>query len=220
MLLQSESLSKIAGIEHGFGTMDEPLPPSFKARWEVSRPYWKQVHGIGIAEVSLTKQECGEVDSLISARAATPIGIITADCVPILMASKDASWVAAIHAGWRGTLAQILRETWKHLKAKGQKPSNWVAAIGPSIHSCCYEVSEDLANQFTTQFSYLGKETVVPTYRKLDLQRINEGELKEIGVETVEILPFCTFCSTHPKFNSFRRDAGKGRQYSVIQRRS
>ena len=211
MYLKSKLLESISAVSHGFGTRDEPIPVEFQELWSLQRPHWKQIHGIGLAEVVTSAQECGEVDALFTSTR-FPIAVVTGDCVPILMAHSSGNAVAAIHAGWRGTKAHILSHVWDRLKQEGQKPSDWVAAIGPAIGPCCYEVSEELSNDFLREFgSY-----AVPQKRILDLPEINAQELKGIGLSKVDIVRFCTRCSTNPYFHSYRRDGGGVRQWSMI----
>jgi hypothetical protein len=92
-------LSSISGITHGFGSKDEPIPAHLADVWQHARPSWKQVHGNAIADVTPQQLICGEVDGLITRTRGQPIGVITADCTPILLAKRDGSAVAALHAG-------------------------------------------------------------------------------------------------------------------------
>ncbi len=223
MHLKSKLLTSIPGIEHGFGSRNEPMPRPFENRWEELKPRWKQNHGTSCIEVKAPSQECGEVDALYSRQASLPIAVVTADCVPVLMARKDGAAVAAIHAGWRGTEAQILRQLWTQLESQGESPSEWVAAIGPAVGPCCYEVSEELAEKFTTKFANLGHGLAVPQERHLDLPAINKAELELIGLAQVDLLRACTMCSQEPdlgnfKFFSYRREGKGTRQWSVISR--
>jgi YfiH family protein len=218
MYLKSELLESIPGVIHGFGSLDEPIPSVFSAHWDPMKPQWKQVHGVSIACVTESTQSCGEVDSLYTEVPKLPIAVVTADCVPVLLAHQSGQWVAAVHAGWRGTRAHILQELWKKLESIGHKPSEWVAAIGPCIGPCCYQVSEELAHDFEKEFASLGKNVAVPRSRILDLPAINAGELKQIGIQKVDVLGVCTLCSTQPRFHSFRREGGGTRQYSMIMK--
>ena len=215
MILESELLKKITGITHGFGTRSEPIPKVFLAQWDTQRPTWQQVHGVNAVEVAEPKQSCGEADALYSRQPGIPIAIMTADCVPILLARASGGAVAAVHAGWRGTEARILTFLWDQLRAQGEKPADWVAAIGPAIGPCCYEVSEDLARSFSEKF---GKHPgAVPSPRHLDLPAINAAELRSLGMKDVEILRHCTRCSgsdADPTFFSYRREGKGTRQWS------
>lgn len=219
--LQSPMLSGIPGILHGFGTRANPVPAPLLEHWSRARPAWKQVHGTGSAEVRAPGERCGEVDALFSFKPLAPVGVVTADCVPVLLARRDGAAVAAIHAGWRGTRARILPALFRRLASEhGEEASHWVAAIGPSIGPCCYEVSEELAEEFASEFRSLGAGLAVPRQRYLDLPAINEAELRRLGIGEVQVLRACTRCgltaSGEPRFHSYRREGGGTRQYSII----
>jgi YfiH family protein len=218
MQIKSRLLEKVPGVLHGFGTALEPIPILLRETWESKRPKHKQVHRCDFMQVEFEGQECGEVDSLFTFQQQVPVGVMTADCVPVLMSHKRGTAVAAIHAGWRGTRAHILAELWKELQSRGENPQNWVAAVGPAIGPCCYEVSEELAKDFFSEFKDLDKlgTLAVPNPRRLDLQAINAAELKKLGIGEVEILRNCTQCSMDPLFHSFRREGGRARQWAII----
>ncbi len=217
MKILSPLLSSIEGIEHQFGTCAEPRPAFFNEVPPQRRPRWKQVHGSSFAIVTHEGQGCGEVDALLTRAPGLPIAIITADCVPILLAKKDGSAIAAVHAGWRGTFNRILENVWQHLSTEDELATNWVAAIGPAIGPCCYEVSPDLFSDFQTQFG--AQASLRP--RHLDLPLINELELRRFGFTDVERLAFCTHCRLaadgSPLFHSHRRNRDPGRQLSAIR---
>jgi YfiH family protein len=216
--LRSKILDQIPGIVHGFGTLAEPIPAPFLPLWESHCPIHKQVHKTGIGEIESSHQQAGEVDALFSRSANIPIGVMTADCVPILLAHESGKAVAAVHAGWRGTFARILHVLWSKLKEQGESPQEWVAVIGPSIGPCCYEVSPELAENFIRQFHEIPAETVNPKPRILDLPDIQAAELQNLGVRKIEILRHCTRCSIQPLFHSYRREGGGTRQWSMIMR--
>ncbi len=218
--MKSSLLSRIPGIDHGFGDARTPVASPLEVRFEERSPVWKQVHGIAIADVNHATQTCGEVDGLFSFERDVVVSVRTADCVPILLARKDGGAVAAVHAGWRGTHARILTALWEKLKARGEKPSDWVAAIGPAIGPCCYEVSPELAEDFEKEH---GGKLAVPSPRMLDLPAVNAAELRDIGMraEDVEILRACTRCTQDAEghvFHSYRREGKGTRQYSAICR--
>ena len=218
MFSESGLLMSVPGVSHGFGSRSEPVPGIFLAQWE-RRPVWQQIHTTNAVEVSTPKQSCGETDALFSRKPGIPISVVTADCVPILMARKSGGAVAAIHAGWRGTEARILRALWEKLGAQGEKPQDWVAAIGPAIGPCCYEVSEELAQNFAEKFAVHGAGLAVPSHRHLDLPAINAAELKSIGLKDVELLNQCTRCTGTPEspdYFSYRREGKGTRQWSVV----
>lgn len=221
MFLQSNLLSQIPGLIHGFGTRDEPIPSPLLNLWNKAAPIWKQVHGTQFARIESPNQQCGQVDALYTFKPGIPIAVVTADCVPILLARKSGEAVAAVHAGWRGTRARILEALWRELSRLGEKPCDWVAAIGPAIGPCCYEVSPDLAEDFALEF---GAEAV-PTIRHLDLPAINAAQLRKLGISEVEIIRSCTRCTLAPAQRSnppaylhysYRREGGGIRQWSTI----
>jgi YfiH family protein len=216
--IQSRLLVGVSGVEHGFGTRAEPLAPTLSDI--VSKTQWKQVHGVAIAQLSGPQQSCGEVDGFWTQLPQTPSAIVTADCVPILLTRRDGNAVAALHAGWRGTLAQIVQNLFEsQLLKAGEKPWQWVAAIGPCARECCYEVSPELAKAFKNKFG----SQVIRKQRHLDLVRSNLVQLQTLGIEEVDTqTAHCTLCSRDDAgqfaFHSYRRDGSGGRQYSWIQR--
>jgi YfiH family protein len=208
MIFTSNLLKNIPTIRHGFGTRSENFPDFFKPAWEASHPRWKQIHGTQACEVQSAHQDCGEVDALYTFKEKLPLAVVSADCVPILLAEKSGRGVAAIHSGWRGTRAGIVTALGNTLVSRGAKLENWVAAIGPAIGECCYEVSEELAREF-------GSST-----RMLNLTALVSSQLKAIGLEKIETVGGCTRCSEQKGeflFESYRRDGGGTREYSVIE---
>lgn len=215
----SPLLLQIPGLRHGFGTIQEPIPQSLEPEWSQFHPSWKQVHGTHWVVVQSSRQSCGETDALLSFQTGIPAAIVTADCVPILLARKSGGAVAAIHAGWRGTYAGILDRVLDFLRLRGETLSDWYAAIGPAIGPCCYEVSEELAEDFLKKYSWLEKKKLSPTFRHLDLPTIHEENLKKLGVSQIDVLRHCTQCAggpESPNFHSFRREKNSNRQYSGL----
>ncbi len=217
---QSPLLASVPGIEHGFGGLAGPVPTRLLDAWNRAKPQWKQTHGVAMAEATAPGASCGEVDALWTRRPGGWVGVVTADCVPILMAARDGSAVSAIHAGWRGTFDRIVAAAWTELRAAGQDPRNWVAALGPCIQPCCFEVGEDLQESFISRFG--ASRQLNPRHRHLDLAWLNRELLLAEGVAEVEILRQCTRCAQdangEPLFHSYRREGGGTRQLSVIGR--
>ncbi len=221
MYFESQLLKSVPGITHGFGSKFDPVPTSVLKSWVDARPTWNQVAGIEIATIIRKGQICGDVDGFFTTTK-NPIGVKAADCVPILLAKKDGSKVAALHAGWRGTKLKFVDKFSHFLEAQAEKMSDWVAAIGPAVGGCCYEVSEDLVNDFVATFPEMDADMISPTYRKLDLQAVNACELTRLGIGALDIIAECTYCSMDkvkgPMFHSFRREGAGTRQWSVIGR--
>jgi YfiH family protein len=178
-----------------------------------------QVHGDSIEEASQqrTRIEMGacRADAIVSREHGIAVGVRTADCVPILLADRDSGAVAAVHAGWRGTVLQIAKKAVQQL---GDKPSSMIAVIGPCIGRCCFEVGSEVTAAFANGFGEgpwrgdvlsSGKESI-------DLVAANAAQLEQAGVSAVEILRHCTYCDRE-QFFSFRRDGERsGRQLSLI----
>jgi YfiH family protein len=219
MHVTSELLSKVPGLLHGFGTLEENVAKPLIQIWESKSPVWNQSHGVRSVELVRPKQECGDCDALFTFQKGLPVAVRTADCVPILLARRAGGAVAAVHAGWRGTRGRIVQELLRTLALRGERPEDWVAAVGPAIGPCCYEVSQELARDFARAFPRYGLETSRPSDRYLDLPAINEGQLREAGIGDVQLLRACTRCAglpASPLFHSFRRE-GKGyRQFSTM----
>jgi YfiH family protein len=174
----------------------------------------RQVHGASVLRRAAPTPPCEEADGVVSTTDGLAACVAVADCVPILLARPDGSAVAALHAGWRGTLARIAAEGVRVLDAvAGGEPP--LAVIGPSIGPCCYEVSEELATRFAEAFGA----RVVQRHAggtHLDLWAANERALRDAGVVRVAQLRRCTACEPR-LFYSHRRDGGQtGRMVGFI----
>ncbi len=173
----------------------------------------KQVHGARVMVEPAPDAPREEADAVVSRTPGLAACVSVADCVPLLIADPSSGAVAAVHAGWRGTLARIAAEAVAALsRGSGTDPAGLLAAVGPSIGRCCYEVSPELADRFREAF---GAEVVSSHERPhLDLWQANVQALGAAGLrpENIEVLGFCTSCEPG-RFFSHRRDAGRtGRQ--------
>jgi YfiH family protein len=174
----------------------------------------RQVHGAMVVTGAAPTAPCQEADGVVSTTVGVAACVAVADCVPILLARPDGSAVAAVHAGWRGTLARIAAEGVRALAAGGGGEAP-LAVIGPSIGPCCYQVSDELAAQFAASF---GPRVVQRGERgvHLDLWVANEHALRDAGVVRVASLRRCTACELR-LFFSHRRDGGRtGRMAAFI----
>src|SRR5215470_13325090 len=174
------------------------------------------------------------------------LGVQTADCVPVLLVDPKKRAVAAIHAGWRGTLARITQKAVGRMALEfGSKPAHLLAAIGPSIGPCCYEVAADFVTKFTAQFAdaadYFdeprsGEEPnplqwlnmkppghqPAPKNVRLDLRKANRSQLLAAGLhaQNIFISDLCTACHTDLLFSHRREGALSGRLLATIGIRS
>lgn len=178
----------------------------------------RQVHG---ARAVLAGDRPGdepveEADAVISTAPGVAACVSVADCVPVLLADPETGAVAAVHAGWRGTVLRAAAEGVRTLGvAAGAPPARLLAAVGPSIGPCCYEVSQELADRFRADIGPVVRDGAAP---RLDLWECNRRILLEAGLlpARIEVMGRCTACE-RDLFFSHRRDAGRtGRQVAFI----
>jgi YfiH family protein len=182
----------------------------------------RQVHGAEIVEVKDRKlKEAGEADGMVTDETEIFLAVLTADCVPLLFAATEQNLAAAVHAGWRGTLAGIAEKMVRLFEQRyGVAAADLEVALGPSIGSCCYEVKDDVAGPLMKRWGRLTTPSIVTKGGKsfVNLRRLNRDILRASGVpgkQLHEVGP-CTSCAAE-KFFSYRRERGEtGRQMSFI----
>ncbi|MDE5843330.1 MAG: peptidoglycan editing factor PgeF [Muribaculaceae bacterium] len=173
-----------------------------------------QTHSDHVEIIEENINEYPATDALISFIPGKTIGVITADCVPILIYSPDVRGVAAIHAGWKGTLSGIIDRTIEKLQSHGADPANMKVWFGPSICQECYEVDSELAEKFSNagfeRNIQINKDSNKP---HIDLQGVNVTRLLRKGVypENINLCNLCTKTFKSPDseiehYPSYRRD--------------
>ena len=166
-----------------------------------------------------------EADGLITAAPGFLLGIQTADCVPVLVADTRRRVVAAFHAGWRGTAARIVEQGIAQMVSGfSSDAKDLIAAIGPSIGTCCYTVGEEVHSTFTANFAYgealFQRDSEAGLH--LDLWEANRRQLLDAGVSaaSISVLGECTGCTGLPgprRYFSHRCEHGfTGRMMNVI----
>jgi purine-nucleoside/S-methyl-5'-thioadenosine phosphorylase / adenosine deaminase len=194
-----------------------------------------QVHGTDVravanaADAKPAENSLGDTvycDAIVSNATEVLAGVKTADCVPILIGDPRTGAFAAIHAGWRGTLAGIAGSALRRLQNEyDTDPANLRVAIGPAAAVCCYEVGTDVIDAFKAKYPD-SDSLLAPTrsgHARIDLIAANRNQLLQAGVvsERIHTSPLCTMCRTD-LFFSYRREKnlhGKvGRLMSVIGR--
>jgi len=195
------------------------LPP------DLVRP--KQVHGSAVVVVGENDQEkasstiCGEADIIVSQQPDTAVAVQTADCVPILLFDPRTGAAGAAHSGWKGTAADVAgKAVAAMVRSFNSRPADLIAAIGPSIGPCCYQVGEDLLQVFGAAgrrwFFRFGPEL------RLNLWAANRDQLAEAGLDpaNIHVAELCT--AMEPAlFHSYRRDReAAGRLASAIRTRT
>lgn len=188
--LRSRMLEQIAGLRHGFGTRVGPLTQDGMASL-------RQIHSAVVLVADRAEGCVGEGDALLTGQAGWTLSVRTADCFPVLLADPVRRAVAAVHAGWRGVASEIVAGTLARMRDEfGTQTQDVLAAIGPGIGACCYEVGEDVARRF-------GKNCA----GRLDLAAGITAQLVRSGVPPTHIdcIQGCTFCDA-ARFHSWRRD--------------
>ncbi|MCM1153694.1 MAG: polyphenol oxidase family protein [Muribaculum sp.] len=162
-----------------------------------------QTHSCNVAIIpkSGNMPSLNDSDAIICLQPLTTIGVRTADCVPIVIYAPDLRAVAAVHAGWRGSLGGIVDNVMSHLCRMGADPASLRAAFGPSICGNCYEISPELADDFIKS----GFGNCFAAHRHLDLEAVNCVRLMRAGVLSENIVrnTVCTF--QVPSLPSWRR---------------
>jgi polyphenol oxidase len=194
---RSDLLDRLPWVDHGFGSRESE-------HWPGKYTQVKQIHS-NIVVVAGDAIETG--DALITRQPGRYLGVRTADCVPLLIADRQKRAVAAVHAGWRGTVANIARAVVQRFKSEfDSEPEDLVAAVGPSIARCCFEVGPEVAAQFGDSTNHI------------DLVEVNCRQLVEAGVDagSIDVSGLCTVC-TPGEFHSWRRDrVAAGRMVAAI----
>jgi len=273
-LLLASNLSQILWLAHGFSTRQGGVSRTYgkgdlnlgytrddsRAHVDKNRAIFlkslncakmplitlRQVHSDVIWRVDGPHDEPLAGDGLITATPGLLLAIQTADCLPIILVDRKRRAVGVFHAGWRGTVKRIVEKGVGFMQLHfGSRPSDMIAAIGPGIHGCCYEIGEEVRTKFESQFGYaaeLFRESansdsvrekypmlfltarapghsygLLPKKIFLDLVEANRRQLIAAGVraKNIESSPLCTNC--HPELLfSFRAEKGKtGRMMAV-----
>ncbi|MGQ0794166.1 MAG: peptidoglycan editing factor PgeF [Deltaproteobacteria bacterium] len=220
--IKSDILLRVSGIAHGFsdGNLGGASADAARSLGLERIVTVRQIHGDSVYWADGARYDessMPEADAIVSGAKGVGAGIFTADCVPVLIAGERGV-VAAVHAGWRGIYREVVEATLLQITERRHiGAGELAAAVGPCIGSCCYEVGEEVASQFTEKFEDAGayiRATGAGKYR-LDLREATRAALEKAGVRRVDVIDICTKCRAD--FHSYRRDGrDSGRQISVI----
>lgn len=245
-ILHSKLLDRYK-IKHAFFTREDQIfPPqigNLDHQGETSREVRAReayfVESLGVATLALPRQVHSdriwqapehsefsvirgpEADASISRSDKVAVGVVTADCVPVLLSLKNGKIVAAVHAGWRGLFSEILSASVEQVrKISGAGPEEIIAAVGPAIGQCCYAVDQELIKKFLEKFEWTKGYAQKKENAKfnLDLPGIAARQLHRLGIpsDNIDAIALCTKCNRE-RFHSFRRDRNKAaRQVSAI----
>lgn len=183
-----------------------------------SQPFWlQQEHGNHIINLDNYDHSNGNIaDGVFTTKPDIVCGVLTADCLPILISDEAGTEIAALHAGWRGLASGILE---KALPMFSSPPETLMVWMGPAITARNYEIGEEMKSSFDHLEDILQKDTFIATSRNhwlVSLYRIAMLILKDQGVERIHGGQYCTYRDAD-LFYSHRRDGGKtGRMASLI----
>jgi len=269
-ILQAPVLAKLAWLVHGFSTKPGGVSPLDNEKvLDLGFTEWdnrenvlenrrrfqsalgasdlelislKQIHSDVIHLFNAPPAEACQGDASVTNQPGLLLGVQTADCVPILLVDPKKRAVAAVHAGWRGTLARIVVKVIGQMQMQfGTKPAGLLAAIGPSIGGCCYEVGTEVATQFLSQFAEASEwfdefrtgdepnpiqwlNMMPPGHQPppknvlLDLRKANRAQLLGAGLrpQNIFVSDLCTACRPDLLFSYRKEGAMSGRLMSVI----
>jgi len=192
------------GLDHGFGECGDLEPP------RVQRP--RQVHGDRVVPAAACLEDPPpEADCVLGVAGEGPVAVVTADCVPVLLASEDGRAVAAVHAGWRGLAKGVLEAGVVALRRQAPG-SSLRAVVGPHIGPCCYEVDAPVLDALAARHGPLLTAAIAGARRglhaDLDLGVLAREVLLAAGIapdRVGRVTPPCTSCDPE-RFHSYRRD--------------
>jgi YfiH family protein len=205
----------------------------------------RQIHSDLIHRVDRPPDAPIPGDGLITDTPGLLLAVQTADCLPVILVDRKNRAVGAFHAGWRGTVKRIVEKGVGEMRRWfNTEPRNLLAAIGPGIHACCYQVGEEVRNQFHTQFAYAEKlfrttkesdeirdrypllfltarapgHSELPNKIFLDLAEANRQQLLALGVPARNIYAseLCTSCRTDLLFSHRAEKGVTGRMMAVV----
>lgn len=251
-MIEAASLSAHDGVRHGFftraggvsgglyaslncgvGSQDDPgrvaenrarvLTALGAEPGRLASPY--QVHSAQavVADAPWPRAEAPKVDAVVTATPGLAIGVLTADCAPVLFCDPQARVVGAAHAGWRGALTGVLEAAVAAMEGLGARRGRIAAAIGPTISQAAYEVGEEFRGQFLAEAAHNERYFSYPqagARPHFDLPAYAADRLRTAGLAQVEVLALCTYGEPE-RFFSFRRathcgEKDYGRQISAI----
>ena len=186
-----------------------------------------QIHSDRIMVLPEADESCSqlrEADALAGRRGGVAVGVQVADCFPVLLADPETGAFAAVHSGWRGTAARILRKAIEEMRrAFGTDPASVMAAIGPGIRPCCMQVGPEVAACFETE--YRGRTLARPQAGHegrylLDIPRALAIQCSEAGIPGEQLFDMtaCTRCRSDEFFSYRAEGAAAGRMMAVIGR--
>jgi len=184
-----------------------------------------QIHSATVvrADAPWKQADAPRADAMVTDKPGLALGVLTADCAPVLFADVEAGVIGAAHAGWKGAVGGVLQATIAEMVAMGAQTSRIHAVVGPCIHQASYEVGEELRLQVisaTPWADWCFERAARPGHYQFDLPSYVSGELQRQDLGVVEVIN-CDTYTDEARFFSYRRTTHRGepdygRQMSVI----
>jgi len=224
--VRSVSTTRAGGVSHGayaslnLATRVGDDPNAVERNRELLRsvlrvdPLWlHQLHGTEVVDAE-SAPPLARGDAAVSRTRHRACAVLTADCLPVLLADRDGAVVAAAHAGWRGMAAGVIEATVASMGLPGDRLVAW---LGPAIGPAAYEVGEDVYGAFVADDPAAAGafRTLRPGKFHADLYALARGRLHAAGVSRIHGGGYCTF-GERDRFFSYRRDGATGRMATVI----
>jgi purine-nucleoside/S-methyl-5'-thioadenosine phosphorylase / adenosine deaminase len=225
------STGELAGLNVGYGSADDRAAIAENRRRAIAalapRAQLATVHQVHSAEAVVVERPWDQdarprADAMVTDRPGLLLGILTADCAPVLLADPDAKVIGAAHAGWRGALAAVIDSTITAMERLGASRENIRATVGPCIGAESYEVDDTFRARFVEadpgNVSFFSDGAAGKPH--FDLPRYVVHRLMLAGIGEIEALHLDTYAE-HDRFYSYRRathlgEADYGRQLSAI----
>lgn len=195
-------------VEHNRQSLQKLFPSQTNIQW------LEQVHGNVVAEIVNVTNETIIADAMITREKNIALAIMTADCLPILLVSKQGDEIAAIHGGWRPLAANIITNTVNKMVTATDDILVW---LGPCIGKDAFEVGNEVQEAFVAygnEFTQAFHKQVNGKYLA-DLHQIATLQLKKLGINKISTLSECTYFESE-KYYSYRKNAATGRMATII----
>ena len=192
--------------------------------------FTRQIHGTGIRYVTESERALpplphrpADCDGLITDRADVPLCVWTADCVPVLFHDPEAGIIAAVHSGWKGTVADMMGCAVRKMTDMGARPEHIRAAIGPAISKCCFETGPEVPEAVRALLGSDAEglcppEEGVPGKFMVDIKETNRRRLLQLGLDSahIDVSPDCTMCMSDVYWSHRATKGRRGTMASVI----
>lgn len=195
-------------VERNRQSLQKLLPSNTHIQW------LEQVHGNKVAEISQVTAQPIIADAMVTREKGVALAIMTADCLPVLLVSKQGNEIAAIHGGWRSLAANIITNTIKKMHNPVSEVYAW---LGPCIGKEAFEVGREVQATFVEQGDVFAQAFYEQSNDKYlaDLHKIATLQLEALGIQQISTLPECTY-SQPEKYYSYRKSSVTGRMASII----